>query len=118
MSGANLSRYHPPLRSFIKRTTFETRDIDLNELMREVFDFLSVQASARNVALCGRFSSLSSEAGSTSRLRVSWERRSAPSRRTASRVMEKAKVHSLAELVSIAERLGILAQTPKAEDRG
>jgi C4-dicarboxylate-specific signal transduction histidine kinase len=39
------------LRSFMKRTTFETRDIDLNELMREVFDFLSVQASARNVAL-------------------------------------------------------------------
>jgi signal transduction histidine kinase/ABC-type uncharacterized transport system substrate-binding protein len=39
------------LRSFIKRTTFETKDIDLNELMREVFDFLSVQASARNVAL-------------------------------------------------------------------
>ena len=39
------------LRSFMKRTTFETRDIDLNELMREVFDFLSVQASDRNVAL-------------------------------------------------------------------
>jgi signal transduction histidine kinase len=39
------------LRSFMKRTTFETRDIDLNELMREVFDFLSVQASARNVVL-------------------------------------------------------------------
>jgi signal transduction histidine kinase len=39
------------LRSFMKRTTFETRDIDLNELMREVFDFLSVQASAHNVVL-------------------------------------------------------------------
>ena len=39
------------LRSFVKRTPFETRDIDLNALMREVFDFLSVQASARNVAL-------------------------------------------------------------------
>ncbi len=39
------------LRSFMKRATFETGDIDLNELMREVFDFLSVQASARNVVL-------------------------------------------------------------------
>ncbi len=39
------------LRSFLKRTTFETRDIDLNGLMREVFDFLSTQASARNVSL-------------------------------------------------------------------
>jgi signal transduction histidine kinase len=39
------------LRSFMKRTTFESKDIDLNGLMREVFDFLSVQASARNVAL-------------------------------------------------------------------
>jgi signal transduction histidine kinase len=39
------------LRSFMRRTTFETRDIDLNELMRDVFDFLSVQAAAHNVAL-------------------------------------------------------------------
>jgi len=39
------------LRSFMKRTTFETRDIDLNQLLREVFDFLSMQASGRNVAL-------------------------------------------------------------------
>jgi signal transduction histidine kinase len=39
------------LRSFLKRTTFETKDIDLNALMREVFDFLSTQASARNVSL-------------------------------------------------------------------
>jgi signal transduction histidine kinase len=39
------------LRSFTKRTMFETKDIDVNELMREVFDFLSVQASARNVTL-------------------------------------------------------------------
>ncbi len=39
------------LRSFLKRTTFETKDIDLNELMREVFHFLSMQASARNVSL-------------------------------------------------------------------
>ena len=30
---------------------FETKDVDVNELMREVFDFLAVQASARNVAL-------------------------------------------------------------------
>jgi FixJ family two-component response regulator/signal transduction histidine kinase len=39
------------LRSFLKRTPFETKDIDLNDTMREVFDFLSVQASSRNVAL-------------------------------------------------------------------
>jgi signal transduction histidine kinase len=39
------------LRSFMKRTTFETRDVDLNGLMREVFDFLSAQAAARNVVL-------------------------------------------------------------------
>jgi signal transduction histidine kinase len=39
------------LRSFMKRTTFETKDIDLNALLREVFDFLSVQAAGRNVAL-------------------------------------------------------------------
>jgi signal transduction histidine kinase len=39
------------LRSFMKRTTFETKDIDLNELLREVFDFLSVQAGSRNVTL-------------------------------------------------------------------
>jgi C4-dicarboxylate-specific signal transduction histidine kinase len=39
------------LRSYVKRTPFETRNIDLNALVREVFDFLSVQASARNVAL-------------------------------------------------------------------
>jgi signal transduction histidine kinase len=39
------------LRSFTKRTMFEPKDVDVNELMREVFDFLSVQASDRNVAL-------------------------------------------------------------------
>jgi signal transduction histidine kinase len=39
------------LRGFLKRTPFETRDIDLNDIMREVVKFLSVQASARNVAL-------------------------------------------------------------------
>jgi len=39
------------LRGFLKRTPFEIRDIDLNEIMSETFKFLSVQASARNVAL-------------------------------------------------------------------
>jgi signal transduction histidine kinase len=39
------------LRGFLKRTPFETRDIDVNEIMGEAFKFLSVQASARNVAL-------------------------------------------------------------------
>ena len=33
-------------------------------------------------------------------------------------VMEKAKVQSLAELVSIAERLGLLSQHPGTDDRG
>jgi signal transduction histidine kinase len=37
--------------SFLKRTPFETKDIDLNDTMREVFEFLSVQASARDIAL-------------------------------------------------------------------
>ena len=39
------------LRSYLKRTPFEMRDIDLNEIMSEAFKFLSVQASARNIAL-------------------------------------------------------------------
>ena len=39
------------LRNFLKRTPFETRDIDLNDIMGEAFKFLAVQASARNVAL-------------------------------------------------------------------
>ena len=39
------------LRGFLKRTPFETRDIDLNEIMAQAVEFLSVQASARNVAL-------------------------------------------------------------------
>jgi signal transduction histidine kinase len=39
------------LRGFLKRTPFEIKDIDLNQVMREVFGFLAVQASARNVAL-------------------------------------------------------------------
>jgi signal transduction histidine kinase len=39
------------LRGFLKRTPFEVRNIDLNDIMREVFGFLAVQASACNVAL-------------------------------------------------------------------
>jgi len=39
------------VRSFLTRAPFETKNIDINDTMREVFDFLSVQASARNVAL-------------------------------------------------------------------
>jgi signal transduction histidine kinase len=39
------------MRSLLKRTPFETKDIDLNDTMREVFELLSAQASARNVAL-------------------------------------------------------------------
>ncbi|KRR11358.1 hypothetical protein CQ12_29135 [Bradyrhizobium jicamae] len=39
------------LRAFLKRTPFETREVDLNEIMNEAFKFLSVQASGRNVAL-------------------------------------------------------------------
>jgi hypothetical protein len=39
------------VRSFLPRAPFETNNIDINDTMREVFDFLSVQASARNVAL-------------------------------------------------------------------
>jgi signal transduction histidine kinase len=39
------------MRSFLKRRPFETKEIDLNDTMREVFEFLSVQASAHNIAL-------------------------------------------------------------------
>jgi signal transduction histidine kinase len=39
------------MRSFLKGTPFETKEVDLNVLAREAFDFLSIQASARNVAL-------------------------------------------------------------------
>jgi signal transduction histidine kinase len=39
------------LRGYLTRTPFETKDIDLNQIMGEVFKFLSVQASARNTAL-------------------------------------------------------------------
>jgi signal transduction histidine kinase len=39
------------LRSLLKKSAFETREIDLNETISEVFDFVRVQASARNVTL-------------------------------------------------------------------
>jgi signal transduction histidine kinase len=39
------------MRSFLKRAPFETKVVDLNDLAREAFEFLSIQASARNVAL-------------------------------------------------------------------
>jgi signal transduction histidine kinase len=39
------------LRGFLKRAPFEVRDIDLNDIMREAFGFLAVQASNRNIAL-------------------------------------------------------------------
>jgi signal transduction histidine kinase len=39
------------MRSFLIRAPFEAKDIDINDTVREVFDFLSIQASARNVAL-------------------------------------------------------------------
>jgi signal transduction histidine kinase len=39
------------MRSFLKRTPFETKEVDLNDVAREAFAFLSSQASARNVAL-------------------------------------------------------------------
>jgi signal transduction histidine kinase len=39
------------MHSFLKRTPFETKEVDLNDLAREAFAFLSIQASARNVAL-------------------------------------------------------------------
>jgi signal transduction histidine kinase len=40
------------MRSLLKRMPFETTDIDLNQAMREVFELISAQASARNIALC------------------------------------------------------------------
>jgi signal transduction histidine kinase len=46
------------LRSLLKKSPFETKELDLNETVREVFDFLSVQASARNVTLSGSFTPL------------------------------------------------------------
>jgi signal transduction histidine kinase len=39
------------MRSFLKRTPYETKEVDLNGLARGAFEFLSIQASARNVAL-------------------------------------------------------------------
>ncbi len=39
------------MHSFLKRTPFETMEVDLNDLAREAFEFLSIQASARNVTL-------------------------------------------------------------------
>lgn len=39
------------MRGFLRRAPFEEKAVDLNDTVRKVFDFLSVQASARNVAL-------------------------------------------------------------------
>ncbi len=39
------------LRAFLKRAPFETKDVDLNEILAETFKLLSAQASARNVTL-------------------------------------------------------------------
>ena len=39
------------LRNILKKSPSEAKDIDLNEVVREVFDFLSVEASARDVTL-------------------------------------------------------------------
>lgn len=39
------------VRGFLRRAPFEDKAIDLNDTVRKVFDFLSVQASVRKVAL-------------------------------------------------------------------
>lgn len=39
------------MRSFLKRTPFELTEVDLNDILRGAFGFLSVQASTRNIAL-------------------------------------------------------------------
>jgi signal transduction histidine kinase len=39
------------LRSFLKRSPFELRSIDINMMMRDVFDLLAVQASSQNTSL-------------------------------------------------------------------
>jgi signal transduction histidine kinase/ABC-type uncharacterized transport system substrate-binding protein len=39
------------MRSFLRRTPFELKNIDLNDIMREAFDFLAAQATSSNVAL-------------------------------------------------------------------
>ena len=45
------------MRRFLKREPFEAKEIDVNETMRDAFGFLSIQASARNVALYLKLSS-------------------------------------------------------------
>lgn len=39
------------MRSFLRRTPFEQKEIDVNEIMREAFDLMTAQAAERNVAL-------------------------------------------------------------------
>ncbi|MEI9924962.1 MAG: HAMP domain-containing sensor histidine kinase [Bradyrhizobium sp.] len=39
------------MRSLLKGMPFETRDIDLNDIMRDVFKLITAQASARNIVL-------------------------------------------------------------------
>src|SRR5262245_30953706 len=39
------------MRGYLTRTPFEIKNIDLNQIMGETFKFLSVQASAHNIAL-------------------------------------------------------------------
>ena len=39
------------LRSFLKKTPSRVKDFDLNEVVREDFDFLAVQARARKVTI-------------------------------------------------------------------
>jgi signal transduction histidine kinase len=45
------------MRSFLKRTPFELKHIDLNDVMRDAFSFLAAQALAGNVALYFKASS-------------------------------------------------------------
>ena len=39
------------MRSLLKRTPFELKEVDLNDVMREAVELISAQAAARNVAL-------------------------------------------------------------------
>ena len=39
------------VRSFLKRSPFELKDLDLNNIMREAFELLALQATSSNVAL-------------------------------------------------------------------
>jgi signal transduction histidine kinase len=39
------------MRSLLKRTPFEPKDLDLNDIVRDAFEFLAVQAATREVAL-------------------------------------------------------------------